>query len=279
MPAFDTPRPIAVTVTLDAGNVSVVAGDGEETVVDVRPGSEGREADVRAAERTRVEFSGGALLVKAPKDRSLFGKGSSVDVEITLPAGSGLRSTGGLVHHVTRGSLGECVIKASAGDIQVERATEVRLTTGLGEVGVGRVEGSAEVTTASGEIQVGEVTGSALVKNSNGAVSLGPVGGTLEVKAANGKVTVERAAADVTVRTANGAIRVGELARGSAILETAAGTIEFGIPEGTAAFLDVRTRAGTVSQSLPEPKDASEPTDTLKVRARTGIGNIAVHRA
>ncbi|CAM5699436.1 Putative adhesin domain-containing protein OS=Streptomyces alboniger OX=132473 GN=CP975_25485 PE=4 SV=1 [Streptomyces alboniger] len=279
MPAFDTPRPITVTVTLDAGNLRVVAGDGAKTVVEVRPGDEGRDADVRAAERTRVEFSDGTLLVKGPKERSLFGKGSSLDVEITLPAGSEVRGTGGMVHCVTRGRLGECVIKTSAGDIQVERAAGVRLSTGFGEVGVGRAEGRAEVSTASGEIRLGAVTGAASVKNSNGAVSLGEIGGPLEVKASNGTVTVERAAADVTVRTANGAIRVGELARGSAVLETAAGAIEFGIREGTAAFLDVRTRVGSVSRTLPETGDANEPTDTLRVRARTGMGNIAVGRA
>lgn len=279
MPVFDTPRPIAVMVALDAGSVRLVAGDGADTVVDVRPGSESREADVRAAERTRVEFSNGVLLVKGPKERPLFGTGSSIDVDIALPAGSEVRGTAGAGQFSLRGTFGECAIRTATGDIQVERAAGVRLTSGFGEVTLGRADGRAEVAAASGEIRLGTVTGSASVQNSNGAVNLGEIGGALGVKASNGTVTVEHAAADVTVRTANGAIRVGELVRGAAVLETGAGAIEFGIREGTAAFLDMRTRAGSVSQPLTEVRDAGDAKETLKVRARAGMGDIAVRRA
>ncbi|MGV9879136.1 DUF4097 family beta strand repeat-containing protein [Streptomyces sp. NPDC003006] len=279
MPAFDTPKPITATVSFDAGTLRVNAGDGTETVVDVRPGSATRDADIKAAERTRVEFANGTLLVKGPKDRSPFSKGSSIDVEITLPAGSGMRTNTGLVHFSARGRLGDCEVKTSAGDVQVEQAADVQLTTGYGDVSVGRVTGPARVTTASGEIRLGEVTGTVTTKNSNGVTSLGEIGGDLTVKASNGSVTIDRATADVTVRSANGAIRVGELVRGTAVLETAAGRLEIGIREGTAAWLDVRTRAGAVSQPLDESEPPTDPADTLKLRARTGMGDITLHRA
>ncbi|MGW0538569.1 DUF4097 family beta strand repeat-containing protein [Streptomyces sp. NPDC003032] len=279
MPAFDTPKPITATVSFDAGTLRVNAGDGTETVVDVRPSSATRDADIKAAEHTRVEFANGTLLVKGPKDRSPFSKGSSIDVEITLPAGSEMRTNTGLVHFSARGRLGDCEVKTSAGDVQVEQAADVQLTTGYGDVSVGRVTGPARVTTASGEIRLGEVTGTATTKNSNGVTSLGEIGGDLTVKASNGSVAIGRAAADVTVRSANGAIRVGELVRGTAVLETAAGQLEIGIREGTAAWLDVRTRAGAVRQPLDESQPPADPADTLKLRARTGMGDITFHRA
>ncbi|MFF8654433.1 DUF4097 family beta strand repeat-containing protein [Streptomyces huasconensis] len=279
MPAFDTPEPITATLSIESGTFRVTAGDGASTVVDVRPNSADREADVRAAERTRVEFANGKLLVKGVKERSPFAKGSSVDVEITLPAGSEVRATAAMAHFSAKGRLGDCEVKTSAGDIQLEQAGTLRLTTGYGDISVGRANGEAHATTGSGELRLAEVKGAATVKNSNGVTDLGEIEGELSVKAANGSVTVERAAADVTVKTANGAIRVGELACGTAVLETAVGQVEFGVREGTAAWLDVRTRAGVVRNALEESEPPAEPVDTLKVRARTGMGDIVIRRA
>ncbi len=282
MPVFDTPEPITAGVAFDAGTLRVVAGDAARTTVEVRPGQAGRDADVKAAERTRVDFVNGTLSVKGPKDRSPFSKGSSLDVEITLPAGSALRVDTGLAHVTARGTLGDCEIKTGAGDLQVEQGAGLRLTTGHGDVSVGRVDGALRVT-ASGEIRVGDVTGTVTVKNSNGTTDLGAIGGDIEVKASNGAVTVGSAAGDVRLRTANGALRVRELVRGTAVLETAAGQIEIGIREGTAAWLDVRTSAGAVRQPLAEAEapaaSTDADTDVVKVRARTGLGDITVSRA
>ncbi|MEU8958193.1 DUF4097 family beta strand repeat-containing protein [Streptomyces sp. NPDC048518] len=282
MPAFDTPKPISATVTIEVGTLRIVAGDRTDTVVDVRPSSPSRDADVRAAERTRVEYSHGKLLVKGPKERSLFGKGSSVDVDIALPAGSEVRATSTMGHITAEGALGESEFKTSAGDLQIERTAGVRATTGFGDVRIGYADGAAHAASGSGEIRLGEIRGEVVAKNSNGPVGLGDIEGDVTVKTSNGSVTVDRAAADVSVKTACGSIQVGELVRGTSELETAAGKIDVGIREGTAAWLDVRTGGGVVRQSLEESGTSQAPadaTDTLKLRARSGFGDITVHRA
>ncbi|MFF1378007.1 DUF4097 domain-containing protein [Streptomyces sp. NPDC058308] len=282
MPIFDTPKPIAATVTFEVGTLRIVAGDRADTVVDVRPSSASRDADVKAAERTRVEYADGKLVVKGPKERSLFGKGSSIEVDIALPAGSEVRTTVTMAHITAEGALGEGEFKTSAGDVRIERVGEVRAGTGFGDVTIGHANGPAHATTGSGEIRLGEVRGAVVAKNSNGAVDLGDVEGAVTAKTASGSVTIGRATADVSVKTASGNIRVGELVRGTSELETAAGRIEVGIREGTAAWLDVRTRGGAVHRTLEEVGASEAPgeaTDTLRVRARTGFGDITIHRA
>lgn len=282
MPAFDTPKPITATVAFEVGALRIVAGDRTDTVVDVRPSSASRDADVRAAERTRVEYSHGKLLVKGPKERSLFGKGSSVDVDIALPAGSEVRATVTMGHITAEGGLGESEFKTSAGDVRIERVAGVRATTGFGDVRIGYADGAAHAATGSGEIRLGEVRGEVVAKNSNGAVGLGDVGGDITAKTSNGSVSVGRAAADVSVKTACGSIEVDELVRGTAELETAGGKIDVGIREGSAAWLDVRTGGGAVRQSLEEAGTSQAPADaaeTLRLRARTGFGDITVRRA
>ncbi|GHC84766.1 DUF4097 family beta strand repeat-containing protein [Streptomyces flavofungini] len=279
MPTFDTAKPVYASVILEVGTVRITASDRADTVVDVRPSTASRPADVRAAERTKVEYANGRLVVRGPKERSLFGRGSSVDVEIALPEGSHLEVTTSMADFSTAGRLGECEVKTSAGDIRVDRAGSARLLTGFGEVVVDRTEGPVDVTTASGGVRLGEIGGVAVVKNSNGPTEVGEAAGDLRVKAANGTVTVGRALSDVSVRTANGAIQVGEVVRGSVVLETGMGRIDIGVREGTAAWLDVRTKVGTVRQALGSSEGPGDSGETVQVRGRTGAGDIVIHRA
>lgn len=92
MPTFDTPTPISATVDLVVGDVQLTATDRTDTHVEVRPSNAATEADVRAAEQTRVEYADGRLVVRSPRQRGfgLFGKPGSVDVTIGLPTGSHL---------------------------------------------------------------------------------------------------------------------------------------------------------------------------------------------
>ena len=81
MPMFDTPEPIHASVELGVGDVRIVAGERADTVVEVRPSHPGRRDDVQAAEQTRVELTGGRLLVTAPrrwKRWSPFGDAGSI---------------------------------------------------------------------------------------------------------------------------------------------------------------------------------------------------------
>ncbi|HKP98750.1 MAG TPA: hypothetical protein VJ735_00330, partial [Actinomycetes bacterium] len=85
MPSFDTPEPISVTVEFGVGDLQVVASDRTDTIVEVRPSDPAKKADVTAAEQTRVEYAGGRLLIKAPKNWRQYtprGSGESVDVQV-----------------------------------------------------------------------------------------------------------------------------------------------------------------------------------------------------
>jgi hypothetical protein len=66
--------------------------------------------------------------------------------------------------------------------------------------------------------------------------------------------------------------------RGSVVLETGFGELEVGISEGTAAWLDVSSLYGTVRSEL-DASDGPETSDeTVKVRARTGYGDVVIRR-
>jgi len=63
------------------------------------------------------------------------------------------------------------------------------------------------------------------------------------------------------------------------VLETAAGELEVGIREGTAAWLDVSSHYGRVRNSLDETDSPEQSEATVEIRARTSYGDINIRRA
>jgi hypothetical protein len=282
MPTFNTPEPISLTVELGVGDLRIVAGDRTDTTVEVRPSDAAKQADVTAAEQTRVEYAGGRLLVKAPKNWRQYtprGGGESIDVRVELPAGSQLRGETGVAALHCQGRLGECRYKTGIGDLQVDQAGTVQLRTGVGDITVEHADGDAELTTGSGSVRINRIDGAAVVKNSNGDTWIGEVTGNLRVNAANGRISVDRARETVAAKSANGDVRLGEVAHGAVLAQTGFGRVEVGIRDGVAAWLDLNTRYGNVRNNLDAAERPAPGEDAVEVRARTAFGDITIDRA
>ena len=282
MPTFDTPQPISVTVELGVGDIRIAASERTDTVVDVRPSDPDRKSDVTAAEQTRVEFVNGRLLVKAPKGRRLWtpwGDRESVDVQIDLPAGSQVSGEAGVAVLRCIGRIGECRYRTGVGDIQLDRAGPVDLKTGAGDITVEQAVGKAEVTTGSGAVGIVSIGGTAVIKNRNGDTWIGEVTGDARVNAANGRISIDRAHAAVAAKTANGNVRLGEVACGAVVAQSSFGTIEVGVRDGVAAWLELDTKFGNVQNDL-DPAENPEPgEDAVEVQASTSMGDITIHRS
>jgi DUF4097 and DUF4098 domain-containing protein YvlB len=278
MPTFSTPEPIVITIDIASGDARISAGDRHDTVVDVAPRDPSREADVHAAGQTRVDLVDGRLLVRTPRT-GLSLRGGSVDVTIAAPTGSSVDGRTGAGDLDGEGTLADCTFKSGAGAIRLGRTGRLEVTNGAGDITVERAGGDVTVTTGSGAVRIEALERGANIKSGNGTTTIGAADGDLRIVTANGDITVDRAAGDVVAKTAHGSVRVGEVARGSVELSTAAGNIEVGIAEGTAARLDVRTHFGSVHRQL-EATDAPPATaQTVAVRGRTSFGDITVARA
>jgi DUF4097 and DUF4098 domain-containing protein YvlB len=280
MAAFETPEPISATIDVVAGDVRISAGERDATIIDVLPSDASNEEDVKAAQLTRVEYGDGQLLVKVPRLRSWLSRsdGGSVDVTIELPAGSRVRGDGQAADFSCDGRLGDCRIRTGIGDIRLEQAGTLTLKCGIGDISVERATAHAEVTVGSGEVRVRELDAGAVVKNSNGDTWVGAAAGDVRVKAANGSVAIDVARAGVVAKSANGDVRLGEVARGTVVLETRLGDLEVGIREGTAAWLDVRAAAGRVHNALDAAAAPEPSAEQVEVRARTSVGSIVIRR-
>jgi len=283
MPSFDTPEPISVTAHVPAGSIRFTAADRLDTVVDVRPRDPKRDKDVRAAEQAEVTYTGGVLTIRSlPRRRSLVGPNGLVDVTVDLPTGSHIDvvdSFGSWTQVFGEGRLGEVSVKTSSGDVRLDTTGPLKLTASHGSITVERVEGMAEITSSTGNVRVGTIDGPAVLKHSHGTTTVGTVTGELRVSGANGAIDIERAEASVTGTTTNGHLRIAEVACGDVQLETSNGSIEVGVREGVAAWLDVSSNRGQVRNTLTTSEAPEQTEGTVKIRARTNWGNIDVLRA
>ncbi|WP_457967735.1 DUF4097 domain-containing protein [Arthrobacter sp. D1-29] len=279
---FATPEPISVTIELNLGDVRMTASDRADAVVEVQPTDESKASDIRAAEQTRVEYSHGRLVVKGSSDwrrYAVFTGNGSVDVTIKLPSRSDVRAEAGMGKFECQGELGRCSLKTGMGRIRLDRTASVKAETGYGDITLEGAAGDVEIKTGSGEISARRIEGAAHVKSSDGHVYIGWVAGDVQVKAANGKISIGQAQGSVTAKSANGRIRVGGVARGSVLLETAMGDVRVGVQEGTAAWLDVSTQYGRVLNSLNAADGPGGHKETVEIRARTSYGDVEIQRS
>ncbi|MGJ6969433.1 hypothetical protein ACSDR0_46865 [Streptosporangium sp. G11] len=257
MNTFDTPQPISAVVSCTEADIRINATQRTDTTVDVRPADPADADDVAAAERTRVTYAGGRLTVKDRSSiRSLPGR---IAVTIELPSGSALDISvrDGLL--TGQGRLDEVRTHLSQGDIHLDHTGELRLSTDDSDITVATSGGPADLTTGHGQIKVGEAIGATVIGNGDG------------------NVTVDRAEDGLRVAVEQGAVTVGAMARGRADLDVGAGTINVGIPDGTAVLADAKTTLGRVRDNLGDDPEASDG-NPVELHAHVAQGDILLHR-
>ncbi|GAA2453477.1 DUF4097 family beta strand repeat-containing protein [Actinomadura vinacea] len=279
MPTFDTPEPITASIELAIGHVRIHASDRADTVVEVGPTDESHDKDVEAAKQTTVEYTGGRLRVKGPRHpRSLFGRRSpSIELTVRLPSGSRVEAKGA-AHFRGEGRLGDSSFDTAAGSIRLDRTGALKARSAAGDVRVQRSAGHTDVVVSVGKIWFGGIDGTAVAKTTTGDITVGEATDDVRLATGTGDITVDRALAGVGATAAFGDVRIGEAVRGAVTLETRFGELEVGIPEGTAAWLDVGAEHGSVRSDLETSDDPPKAGETVEVRARTGWGDVLIHR-
>jgi len=281
MHAFETPEPIAVTVDIPVrSDIEVVASDRADTVVTIEPRSESRGLDVRAAEQAVVDLTDGRLTVRLQHWRlaNWLTDGGAVDVTVEVPIGCSVDLRSGMGDLRCRGEFAAADLRSGMGAIRIDHCGPLQAKTGTGDVAVERVTGLATLSTGTGTLRVGQVEGDAVLRNGNGHTLVGEVSGDLKANAANGDIVVERAGDVLTAKAANGGIRVAEAGHGRITLQAAYGAVEVGVPEGTAAWLELDTKYGRVRNELAAAPDAGDAGSTVEIRARNAYSDITIRR-
>ncbi|MGO4145514.1 DUF4097 domain-containing protein [Paenarthrobacter sp. YAF11_1] len=282
MATFQTPQPFAVVVDVSVrADIWVVARDRTDTEVTVQPRKAKRSLDARMAEQTTVDYSDGRLQIRLhPAIRhTWFSDGGAVEVTVEVPNGCSLELKSAMGDLRCDGEFSSADLKTDLGHIRIDHCGELRAHTDLGDVTVERASGRSRIKTGSGKIRIREIDGVATVKNGNGSTCIMDAAGELSISAANGDVSLERAGASTIIKASSGDITVGEVSAGTLTAQTAAGALSIGVRQGTAAWLDLKTKYGRLRNALDATHGPGESTDTVEIRARNAYGDITVTRS
>ncbi len=279
MPTFPAPTPVPIVVDVPFGSLYVVAGERDDVVVTVLPTDPGKSGAVRAAEEVRVSRDGDAISIVYPsawKQYVLPFAAGAAKVTVEAPAGSDVSGKTGSVY--AEGRLGTVDLTLNGGDARLDEVARVSLKVTAGSVSLNRVTGPANVKASAGGVRVGEFAGEGTVRASNGTTTVGSVTGSLTVVGANADIEVGSVRGAVVAKSAHAGIRVADLESGSVSLSTSYGSIEVGVPEGTAAWLDLASAHGTVRNQLTPTEGPASDEATAEIRASTGYGDVIVRR-
>jgi hypothetical protein len=228
------------------------------------PGTGGDPADlaadaVRAAAITWSE-PGRRLVVRSSDELPL--RVVPLMVTVTAPAGSRVAA---------RTGAGDVTVTGTAGWAAVR--------TGSGAVDVGAVDGDADVTTGSGSVDLGSVSGRARVRTGSGTIRLAGVGSVTDIKAGSGDVELGAVSGDLGVRTGSGDLRISDARAGHLELTTGSGELRVGVHPGVTAELDLSSGSGKARSDLEVVAGTPQQPVALRVRGRTGSGDVLVTRA
>lgn len=272
MPTFATPEPITATLVTGGAQVRVAASERSDTVVRVEPINSANNSNVKVAERTKVDFSAGALSIETVKAGD---KSGSVAITVELPVGSRLVLNTAWSEVRAEGPLGDCELEVLSGQVQLDHIAALRGNLVAGGVAVGHVAGTVDLQGGAAQVRIGEVEGTVRYEGSTGRIWLGHALSDVDLSGATGSFDIDRAEGGVVAKAANCPIRIGRLTSGPADLTNAAGGIEVGISEGAGASVDADSTKGTVRNSVPAHENGSQ----VKVYARTRRDDIVIHRA
>jgi hypothetical protein len=266
--SFTTSRPLFLDIRLPRGDVEIATVDGDEATVTLDGGKRIDDVVVRLDERGDHDV----LLVDADIDDfgisgrrfsfSLrFDRPEEIDVQVTVPHGTSLRTTCGV------------------GDVHaVGRYSEVEARSASGDIAVADVERDARVNVASGDVEVERVGGSLQVKTAAGDLRAGRVAGRAEVRTASGDVALDEVGGGVTVQTASGDLRVASVGEGPVELKSVSGDMLVGIRRGSRVWLDVKSVTGDATSEL-DAGGEDEDGPLVELKATAISGDIKIVRA
>lgn len=266
---FETAGPVQLFVELGKGRLTVDTTESHHAHVEIS----GRDA-----ERVRVEQRGDRLTVVDPSARSAFTfTHSSLDVQIVVPAASGLAVKTGSAEVTVTGTVGTTVVHTGSGRVSIDRVEgTAALTSGSGDVTIASVAQALRIKSGSGDIAVGTAARGVVASTGSGDVAVKEAHGPVSMKSGSGDLRIGEADDDLSLMTASGDLEVGSVRRGRVVGKGASGDIRIGIPAGTPVWTDIATGSGRIRSSLRSTGQPEEGQDHVELRARTGSGDVTL---
>lgn len=211
---------------------------------------------VEVAARARIDNDGRRLTVDVP-GRTTRKDSTRVKITVSLPPYSSVVSESGDLTLTSVGAL-----------------QDLRIRTGSGEIRVPTARGAVDVRAGDALLVVGSANGVSLV---SGRGHLRVTDATdVNLKVGHGEAELQRTSGRVTVKGGGVALALHEAAGGEVSFDSGAGSARVGVVAGTSVQVDLSSGMGTVRCDVPLEGTAPSGGADLRVRLRTGSGDVVV---
>ncbi len=220
-------------------------------------------------------------LVRPPGLLAIFGRGTRVDYQLTVPRATKARVATRSGRVEVTSVAGPLEAEARSGQIVVEGiGADTTISARTGRVQAEAIAGSLTIDARSGRVQVRRCEGDVLVSSRSGAHQIEDVGGSLRVESSSGSVSVSNVGGACTIRSRTGAVRYSGPVRGPFDIDVATGAVVLAVDPDSTFFLDAETTTGAIHQGLnlrrTSPSGAAAPGKGPPVRIRTRTGSISI---
>lgn len=275
---FPVAGPIQIVAAIRGSDLDLTAADVTEATVQLEPLRDNGPTR-RLLEESRVDFVDGVLHIELPRIAAFGFNVSAPALRITalVPTGSDLRLTSGSGDIQVTGDLGAVRVRTGSGDATLRTVTSLNVASGSGDVSVTSLT-DADFSTGSGDVRVGEASGRITFKSGSGNLLAERVA-DLSATPASGDVQIDEFAGFAKVRTASGDVVVRRAVRGVFEAVSASGDVVIGVAPGTAVLLDCSSSSGRSRTELDASDAPDQDENSLELRARSASGDILVNRS
>ena len=166
----------------------------------------------------------------------------------------------------------ELTFETRMGNVIALEVKDATVTTGAGEIIVGRATGSLEATSHGGPINIGETMGPADLETTAGDILINFARKGGHAKTGGGNIRVRHSAGPLNLDSGGGDVTVHE-ARGNVTASTVSGDVNVAVPEGVRSVeLDLTTKGGNVILTLPSGLRAT--IDATVISSNSGSHTI-----
>ena len=228
--------------------------------VEVRTGPAGSiEVLLESAAASDFEISktGDRVSVRHPSRWSL--RGRSCRLMVTAPLGTDVTVDSASAEVRLSGSFGAVRVRTASGDVTVDAATRLDITTASGDVTCTGVEHDASVTSISGNCTVSRA------------------GGRLEVSLTSGDLRVEHCEGDLRFGSTSGSAQVTHCNGSDISLRSISGDVRLGLPTGIRVDADLSTVSGRAH--LPDATPTTGERRPVRLKVKTVSGDIRLERS
>ncbi len=289
-----------------AGTMTIMAGDGNEIIVEIDRIGATDELAQSITLQHRVDGNDIEIWVDYPNKQYVYkpergshnttttyrgkrirvasrGRGDEVyaDVRVTVPRGVEFNAHNAVGTLSAEGLRGEVSLRTSSGHVTAANGDgEWTVRSGSGRLDISNFEGELDARTGSGSIDLANVSGDIEANTGSGGIDAKVIGGEVEMGTGSGSIRVSEltGGGDLEATTGSGSIRVdGDLSNVKNItMRTGSGSIKIrasGVPN---VMLVARTGSGGVEVDVPGMTNVTAKRNRVEATIGTGEGKATL---